>query len=483
MEPPFPVVHGWILASSKGAWALLGYGPRREVHTSLLGFLSQLEAPMPYHSRRIYHTTTRTRSYPPSACFTWPVFEQTTSDRMETIGEIIESSSKLPNWRQRCAKGLQATTTYIGWEKSIDYTPGYIDLDRWCPAAQAWATWSMEGDLFQGHSAPWTEPSTPTTVMNPIASDIALSRAVADARSKQNHFRGGNFLAELADTIRGLRNPVKGFRGLLDTYHRNARRRVKSAVGRRPIPVTQSDFRRLEKDSPDVARAAQRALSDSWLEANFGWSPLLGDAVDAYHALRRLSARTPLSRFYGAHSVVTGPTYDSNTRALDKYTLRFTVRISGEARVKYYGAVKLRVDEPTGTAIEEFGVRARDFLPAVWEAIPYSFLIDYFSNVGDIIEAVSFPRSDLAWMARTFRNHSTRSTERVAVTDDSPVFPLVLHSELKGWKPPRVTRTFAYHNRNGYAGSLIPGFRFEIPGSKNWRKWCNIAALGRLRSL
>lgn len=438
---------------------------------------------MPYHSRRIYYTQTRTRPYPPSGCFVWPAYEQVTVDQMYAIGEIIEVENKLPNWRQRCAKGLQATTTYIGWEKSIDYIPGWIDLDRWCNAASGWATWSMEGDLFQGHSAPWTEPTTPSTVMNPLASDIALSRAVADARSKQNHFRGGNFLAELADTIRGLRNPVKGFRGLLDTYHRNARRRVKSAVGRRPIPVSQSDFRRLEKDKPDVARAAQRALSDSWLEANFGWSPLLSDAVDAYHALRRLSARVPLERFYGAHKEATNPTYDSGTRALDGYTLRFTVRIESESFVKYYGAVRLQTGTPTGSALEEFGVKARDFLPAVWEAIPYSFLIDYFSNVGDIIEAVSFPQSNMAWMARTFRNHSSRSTERVAVTDDSPALPIARHNELKGWKPPRVKRTFTYHNRNGYSGSLIPSLRFEIPGSKNWRKWCNIAALGRLRSL
>lgn len=438
---------------------------------------------MPYQSKRVYHTMTRGRDYPPSGCFTWPAYEQVTVERMEVVGDDIEIENKLPGWRQRVAKGLQATTAYTGWTRELTYVPGWIDLDRWCPSAGKWAFWQMEGDLFQAHTIVWNEPSLPSTLMDPLTSDVALSRAVADARSKQNHFRGGNFLAELRDTIRGLRNPVKGFRGLLDTYHRNAKRRVKQAVGKRPIPVSQSDFRRLERDKPDVARAAQRALSDSWLEANFGWAPLLSDAVDAYHALRRLSARTPLSRFYGAHSVMSAPSYASNTRALDGYTLRFTVRTYTESFVKYYGAVKLRVDEPVGTAMEEFGVRARDFLPAVWEAIPYSFLIDYFSNIGEIIEAVSFPKSDLAWMARTYRNHSTRSTERVAITDDSPALPFARHNELKDWKPPRVKWDLTYHNRNGYTGSLVPGIRFEIPGSKNWKKWCNIAALARLRTL
>lgn len=438
---------------------------------------------MPYTKQRVYHTTTRGRDYPPSGCFVWPAYEQTTSARMETVGDDIEIENKLPNWRDRVARGQQATTAYTGWSRILTYVPGWIDLDRWCPSADEWAFWQMEGDLFQAHTTVWNEPTIPSTTMDPTASAMALTRAVASARSKQNHFRGGNFLAELADTIRGLRNPVKGFRNLIDTYHRNARRRVKSAVGRRPIPVSQSDFRRLERDKPDVARAAQRALSDSWLEANFGWTPLLGDAVDAYHALRRLSTRVPLERFYGAHSVMSSPTYASNTRALDGFTLRFSVRMYTESFVKYYGAVKVEVGTPSGSAIEEFGVRARDFLPAVWEAIPYSFLVDYFSNVGDVIEAVSFPRSDIAWMARTFRNHSVRSTERVAITDDSPAFPAARNNRLVDWKPPRVAWDLTYHNRNGYTGSLVPQLRFEIPGSKNWKKWCNIAALARLRTL
>jgi hypothetical protein len=162
----------------------------------------------------------------------------------------------------------------------------------------------------------------------------------------------------------------------------------------------------------------------------------------------------------------------------------WTVRTETKYTVHFYGAVKVEVSEPTSSVIEEFGVGARDFIPAVWEAIPYSFLIDYFTNIGDIIEVVSFPRSDLAWISRTYRNHSIRSTEQVAIADKSdPAFPASNSNKVFAFQPPRVKWDRKYVSRTAYSGSIVPSLRFEIPGSKNWKKWCNIAALARLRTL
>lgn len=437
-------------------------------------------------TRHIYSTVQRWRTGSVAACFSWPSNEVTQVTLAATgIGDIVYAKGTMSNWRYRIARGLNATTLLDAERCSLDYTPGHIYLGKWCGGGvQQWGYYVYDGDLFDGHTSIWTRPPAAPTVMDSKTRDEALARAISDARSKQSHFRGGNFIAELADTIRGLRNPAKGFRGLLDTYHRNARRRVKRAVGRRAPPVTQQDFRRLERDAPDVSRAAQRALSDTWLESNFGWQPLLSDAVDAYKAIRALSARTPLARFFGRSSNDDQPSYTSNTRNLQITPMDFTVRTVLKYDVTFYGAVKVEVDAPpSGQAIEEMGVQAQDFIPAVWEAIPYSFLVDYFSNVGSVIEAVSFPRSDLAWIARTFRNHSIRSSEQVAIRNSSPAFPANNSNFVWEFQPPRVEWTRSYVNRTAYSGSVVPGLRFEIPGSKNWRKWLNIAALARMRTL
>jgi hypothetical protein len=419
------------------------------------------------------------------ACFAWPQLEVVPLTlTAQGVGDIVVHSEKMPNWRYRITHGLNATTLFQATRCALEYTEGHVFLGKWCPSAGRFGFYQHDGDLFQGDTAVWLRPSAPATTIDAKTRDEALQRAIRDARGKQTHFRGGNFLAELGDTIRGFRNPVKGFRDLLGVYHRNARKRVKRAIGRRAMPVTQQDFRRLEKDAPDVSRAAQRALSDTWLEQNFGWAPLLSDAGDAYQALRRLSAKTPLERFFGRSSNDGTPTYVSSSRNLEITPMDFTVRTVSRSDVTFYGAVKVEVDTPFGSAIEEMGVRARDFVPAVWEAIPYSFLIDYFSNVGDVIEAVSFPRSDIAWVSRTYRNHSIRSTERVAVRYyESPGYPAVNSNKVWSFQPPRVQWTRTYVQRDVYTGSLVPSLRLEIPGSKNWKKWLNIAALARLRTL
>lgn len=419
------------------------------------------------------------------SCFTWPS-NQTDSVVLETdqVGQAVLVESKNRNWRRQVARGLNATTHFIAAEDILTYVPGHIFLGKWCPSSNRFGWYQCDGDLFLGHTAVWNKPPAASSVLDTQVLGEALSYAIRDARSKQSHFRGGNFLAELRDTIRGLRNPAKGFRDLLGTYRRNARARVKRATGRRTPPVSQADFRRLERDAPDVARAAQRALSDTWLEHNFGWQPLLSDAVDAYKALRALSARVPLVRFQGQSSRMTPPSYVTQTRFHDITTLRFTVRTYNEYSCRIYGAVKVQTDTPpSGQAIEEMGVQAQDFIPAVWEAIPYSFLIDYFANVGDVIEAVSFPRSDLAWVSRTYLNHSIRSTERVAAEETSSSYPAANSNKRFSFTAPRVQWDRRYVNRDVYGGSLVPSLRFEIPGARNWKKYFNIAALARLRTL
>jgi hypothetical protein len=252
------------------------------------------------------------------SCFAWPSNEVIqTMKTTQPIGDEVILNEKMQNWRRRVALGQNATTRYISEESTLEYTPGSIFIGKWCPTSTRFGYYQFDGDLFQDSSTVWDRPPSPNTTLHAKTNAEALQRAIADARSKQTHFRGGNFLAELTDTIRGIRNPAKGFRELLDTYRKNARRNVKRAVGRRPIPTTQRDMADLNRDSPKSARAAQKALSDTWLESNFGWQPLLSDAVDSYHALRRLSLRTPLARFYGASDCEDAPTYTSGTRAYD----------------------------------------------------------------------------------------------------------------------------------------------------------------------
>ena len=430
--------------------------------------------------------TQRWREGSVASCFVWPSNEVTRTDLLvDEQSYVVLNDAEMPDWRHRVSRGQNATTRFVAQSAVLDYTPGHFFAGKWCGNVNRWGWYQHDGDLALGLSSVWGRPTAPGTSLHQKTDTEALLHAIKDARAKQTHFRGGNFLAELRDTLRGIRNPAKGFRELLDTYHRSARKNARRAAGRRSVPTTQADFARLERDAPKSARAVQRALSDTWLEHNFGWAPLIGDTVDSYQALRRLAARVPLVRFFGQSTNDDAPTYTSGNRSHDAYQINFTVRTQFTYDCRYYGAVKVNTECPSGAAIEEFGVRARDFVPAVWEAIPYSFLIDYFTNIGDVLEVASFPTSDLAWAARTFKNHSLRSTERCAVIEpSSPAYPTNNSMKLFSFSPISVKWRRTYLDRSVVTGfSSLGRVRFEIPGSANWKKWLNIAALARMRSL
>jgi hypothetical protein len=133
---------------------------------------------------------------------------------------------------------------------------------------------------------------------------------------------------------------------------------------------------------------------------------------------------------------------------------------------------------------EEAGLRFRDFVPALWEWIPYSFLVDYFTNIGDIIEAASFPKSDLAWCARTYRNTAVRDGSRMTCrVTSSNAYPLTGYTRLDAFYPSSIIIRRKYVSRAAFVGSFVPSFQIEIPGSRGFKKYLNIGALALSRGM
>jgi len=216
-------------------------------------------------------------------------------------------------------------------------------------------------------------------------------------------------------------------------------------------------------------------LADTWLEHVFGWSPLLSDIDAGIGSLNLIVERNLFPM-----KVVTG---QSDKPAASQLT---TQGLYGDASPVYgtwertkVQSVRYRVGvamEPRtlgAATLDSFGLRAREFVPALWELIPYSFLVDYFTNIGDIVSSFSVQRSRILWINKTtrlkyentIRNYyansyygSNGSTSWLAVPSAS-------------WTRVQVTRSQpAYLN--------TPSLEFEIPGLSS-RKWLNIAALVR----
>jgi hypothetical protein len=437
---------------------------------------------MPFiHRTPLYRVRSRWRTGSVAACFTWPANESaTTTYTPSAYGNDVVYEEKMPDWKKRIRLGVNATTRFVADNRQFIYVPGEILMARQCKATNHIAYLQIVGNLAASVGSLHDLPEVPSSIVNQNALRQAIQRAHSDARAKQGALKGSTFIAELRDTIRGIRNPAKAIRRGIDDYAQAARRNARRANGGRSVPRNPNDFRRL---SDRRQGAIRRAISGTWLEHSFGWIPLANDIGDAIVSGIRLSRRTPRARFSGRGLEETDPDL-ATVQVSDTDTLiKWQVSTYHSESVRIYGAVKLELATPATSAQEEFGLATKDFLPAVWEAIPYSFLVDYFTNIGDIVNALSFPKIDTAWVSRTFKNSSIRDCTRARVlnTGEETTF-------VKFWMERGVPSTYYWSrsviDRIEYGDSLpLPSFVVEIPGSKNWRKWLNIAALATQKVL
>lgn len=382
------------------------------------------------------------------------------------VQQTRTTSSSTPGWRNRIKHGENATTKLIGTKTKVTTSPGYA----WIKLRRDWPSPSPDtfnGSEFEGNFC------TPVTFAGSIPADLttkvnnlALTGFVNAALSKQHQMQSLVSMGELAETIRTLRNPYVGITKWVDRYRRRA------WTKRKLIPKGPKSF------------WYRREVQDAWLSTQFGLLPIISDAEDCLKAISRLQGYRPWAyvRFPAGSKQDDGRSSRSVTSNVNGLTIDYIEFRDIEVTVEYRGVVDLKTDERGfQLASQNFGLDWQNVVPAAWELFPWSFLADYFSNIGDVISAFAFNRSRMRWVAKTTRtNRSTRI--------GSEKFRPFSHATIKRIEEQMTPGTYIHEvqtvNRDTYLGSLVPDFQVEIPGL--WSdsiKWANMAALFRSRRL
>lgn len=362
-------------------------------------------------------------------------------------------------WKQQVRHGLNATTNYS--VESIreapsegQFTAQGTQTDPYDPTPGARCRWFFRGSgkgPYNSGGGPSTPPSQLSTADLDTAARIAFLNKVRDERTS---FQGGVFLGELKEAIHMVVRPGQALRRAVSTY---------SSVAKKAA--------RRERN----LKMRIKAISGTWLEQSYGWRPLFSDVDSAMLALAKVGHYIPRQVLSVQRADV------RSARAIASGTMGGSINYSQpwrwrrKASVRYKGAVAWESQNLAPNWRSNWGFELREFVPTMYELIPYSFLVDYFTNLGEIINASSVGVVGLRWGCKT--------TWLQADVD------IVGQPSYSSATPDQKIETFTWQFSAGEnsrfnlnreivtsVGVGISDLTFRCPGVSS-TKWLNIAAL------
>lgn len=401
-------------------------------------------------TRRSFYYRYANRSWTnsiPQPSWTYGAFHTQVEDRVDTSGEFKD-------WKSRIRNQVNATSFLDGVQHTM--TPargGYWYVKAYLPVTDSYRYGEIQGPVLDYNLVSVSDPSLfkITSVRNRVIQDIN-----SQIRSSQKSLQGLVALGEMGESVRMVNSLGRDLYGASTKYLRDLKQ-----IASRLRP-----------------REVARVVSEKWLEYRFGIRPLVNDIggfIDACYQNRY--GRPP-----SVNIRASGKSSEKNPSTTSSFGMaHHLVVTTAEKRSDYgfriYGVVGL-TDNQVPPFSQEFGLTLDEFVPTLYELIPYSFLVDYVSNVGAIIDAYSLNKSTVKWLASGEERKSVCKLS--AVLSPSFVPGWIIQDSVAHPCTP-IIRTWRSVSRGMYSvGQLIPDLEFKIPGTST--KWLNISALAHLHA-
>jgi hypothetical protein len=121
-----------------------------------------------------------------------------------------------------------------------------------------------------------------------------------------------------------------------------------------------------------------KSAGNNWLEFHFGWEPLIGDMYDAIKVIADPVKSYSLER---GRATIRG---FKQTAAVDYGSVIESWTANGSLSVTQ--GVRLKFASPGAShTLDQWGIN--NPLVIAWELVPFSFVVDWFVNVGDFLQS------------------------------------------------------------------------------------------------
>lgn len=207
--------------------------------------------------------------------------------------------------------------------------------------------------------------ATPTW-QYPIRTEVPqyyIDHAVQGAFVKVNaaDLDSATLLAEFGETLDSLRHPLKNVRQLLGSFSKKAPK----------------------ASGPKLFKY----LTDAWLEYRYAVMPNVYSAQDIISAWEKRKAQPPSLAKRSRQILVSRSESESTIGTMiEGYYLVYTRKVTLQSSVKT--SIYFSATSSWGSA---YGLLPQDVFSAIWEVVPYSFVVDWFVGVGDYLRAHRSP--------------------------------------------------------------------------------------------
>jgi hypothetical protein len=370
--------------------------------------------------------------------------------------DVVFHGDNFQDWRLRKARNESCTTDLSGTKMSV-VKNDISYAQRGLKPPVSGTTLLIRGSLQSAHMSLLENPDT-----------LSYSRAYNQAATQLLHAyqkatRARNlqtFVGELLETIRAIIALKRKLYELTVRYCLNVRKLWEDA---KRLGTTWRDLR--------------KKLATLYLSYQFAVKPINGELEALATLQARLEssgeARYVLIKGEGAESTPSGPIpgqpevgYPGAAYATQKIARR------SEAKVKFHG--KVRIATSFDGFIQQGGLTIEDSLETIQELTPFSWALDYFSNVNDVLAQVAIgTRYDIAWLEVGIKRSSIVTGSVFTVKPHQDIEDGYYQVDCSGGA--FVSQAVSVYRTN--AGPSLPpvGLSFEIP---SLGQLLNLGALG-----